>query len=232
MSNSVLSAVFERSATKNGARLLLLALADRADDAGRCYPGIEDLMRRTGLKKTAVWNATSEAVAAGELTVEKYKGPKHTHRYTIHIPNRSENEPFRIRTSTVQNPNANRSECEHEPKENPKRTHSKRERFDPLTVSLPFSSAEFSASWKTWVQHRKEKRQPLTPTATRQQLAKLEALGESRAIAAIEHSVASSYQGIYEPKIAQAEKPRYSPIGEPLNEAARRIVAAKPKFQL
>lgn len=227
MSNAVLSAVFEGSITKNGARLVLLALADRADDFGKCYPGIDDLMHRTGLKKTAVWNATNEAIAAGELTVEKYKGPKHTHLYTIHIPNRLQSEPFGIRTSTVRNPNTDRSECEHEPKENPKRTQSNGKRFDPLTVDLPFSSKAFSEAWETWVQHRNEIRHPLTPTATRQQLASLEGLGESRSISAIKHSVCGGYKGIFEPKSFAEEKPKYDAIGNPLNDAARRSKVAE-----
>jgi hypothetical protein len=114
----------------------------------------------------------------------------------------------------------------HITQKNPK--GAKRERFDAGSVSLPFSSTQFSESWKSWIQHRKEKRQSLTPTATRQQLAKLGDMGEARAIAAISHSVASGYTGIFEPK-SQAEKPKYSPDGRPLNTAARLATSAKRK---
>jgi hypothetical protein len=65
MSNAALTAVFEHSRTRNGPRLLLLALADRANDTGRCWPGIEDLMRRTGLSKTGVYTATKQAKKLG-----------------------------------------------------------------------------------------------------------------------------------------------------------------------
>lgn len=64
---------------------------------------------------------------------------------------------------------------------------------------LPFSSTQFVEAWEMWEQHRKEKRAKVTPTSRKQQLAKLEALGESKAIAAIRHSVANGYQGIFEP---------------------------------
>ena len=115
MSNVHLTAVFDHSRSKNATRLVLLALADRADDGGKCYPGIKDLKLRTGLSKSAVWDATTEAVNIGELSVEKYKGPHHTHLYTVHIPNRSESEPFTLQTVTVRNPDINRSESEPKP---------------------------------------------------------------------------------------------------------------------
>jgi hypothetical protein len=97
---------------------------------------------------------------------------------------------------------------------NPKRV--KRERFDAGSVDLPFSSERFGEAWRAWVQHRKEKRQPLTPTATAQQLARLREIGEMRAIAAILHSVEGGYQGIFEARGSLVEKPRFSVIGEPL----------------
>lgn len=39
----------------------------------------------------------------------------------------------------------------------------------------------------------------LTPLAVKKQFKKLAAIGEARSIAAIEHSIANGYQGIYEP---------------------------------
>jgi len=56
----------------------------------------------------------------------------------------------------------------------------------------------FRAAWAQWQQHRREKRQPLTPTAVKQQLKKLEGWGHDRAVAAIAHSVAQGYTGLFE----------------------------------
>lgn len=67
------------------------------------------------------------------------------------------------------------------------------------TLTLPFDSPEFAAAWANWRQHRTEIRKPLKPTATKAQLAKLAAMGEPRAIAAINHSLANQYTGIFEP---------------------------------
>ena len=53
--------------------------------------------------------------------------------------------------------------------------------------------------WNNWEQHRIEIKKKLTPTTKRQQLAKLAEMGEARAIAALKHSLAGGWQGIFEP---------------------------------
>ena len=80
----------------------------------------------------------------------------------------------------------------------------KRTPFDANAVELPecLKTDAFSEAWTLWQQHRKEKKNPLTPTATKQQLKKLEEMGEARAVAAIGHSIAGGYTGIFEPKDA------------------------------
>jgi hypothetical protein len=67
-------------------------------------------------------------------------------------------------------------------------------------VELPFQTPAFVAAWNEWCQHRREKRQALTPTAVRQQFGEMTGWGEERAIRAIRHSIAKTYQGIYEAK--------------------------------
>lgn len=75
---------------------------------------------------------------------------------------------------------------------------------DVAPEALPFLSAEFETAWANWGKHRTEIRKPLKPTATRAQLAKLAAMGEPRAIAAINHSLANQWTGIFEPDAARA----------------------------
>lgn len=117
MSNKHLTLVRERSRARNSARLLLFALADRANEKGESWPSVETLMRDTRLSRGGVFHATKEAERLGELRVEPYKGQHHTHRYTIQILNRSDFEPFKMDTPTLQNLNINPSESEPKPKE-------------------------------------------------------------------------------------------------------------------
>lgn len=65
--------------------------------------------------------------------------------------------------------------------------------------ALPFSSPEFAEAWANWGKHRTEIRKPLKPTMRRAQLRELSAMGEVRAIAAINHTIAKGWQGIREP---------------------------------
>lgn len=67
--------------------------------------------------------------------------------------------------------------------------------FLPESLQVP----EFEEAWREWAQHRKERRKPLTPTSARLQLRALADMGPARAVAAIRHSIANGYQGIFEP---------------------------------
>lgn len=103
----------------------------------------------------------------------------------------------------------------------------------------PFASEAFKTAWEEWVQHRHEKGVKLTPLAVKKQWKKLAAMGEARAIAAIEHSIANSYQGIFEPRTnGKVATSRVLPNGD---ETKRRLAemreyeakaAAETKAQL
>lgn len=61
-------------------------------------------------------------------------------------------------------------------------------------------SAEMFSSLKTWEQYRVERKLKLTPTGRAALVKKLIGMGDERAIAAIEHSIANGWQGIFEEK--------------------------------
>lgn len=67
MSVETLTRVFNQSAAKQGSRLVLLALADRANEHDTAYPGIKDIMRRTNLSERSVYSANADCMALGEL---------------------------------------------------------------------------------------------------------------------------------------------------------------------
>ena len=72
----------------------------------------------------------------------------------------------------------------------------------PKTVEIPseLSGDDFNEAWSKWKTHRKEKKSPLTPTSTAQQLKTLATMGKARAIEAILHSIGNGYTGIFPPK--------------------------------
>lgn len=83
MSLKVTNWVWKRSESRNGARLVLLALADRADDGGFAWPSIEDICERAKLSERAVQKGIAKLVEIGELEVESGGGRRVRNRYRI-----------------------------------------------------------------------------------------------------------------------------------------------------
>lgn len=80
-----------------------------------------------------------------------------------------------------------------------KRREENIQKEDHAPEALPFDSVAFTEAWKHWEQHRREIRKPLKPTMREAQLRELEAMGEARAIAALQFTIAKGWQGIREP---------------------------------
>lgn len=76
MSNAALNAVWNRSRSEGTARLVLLSIADRADDKGRAFCGAKDLCQRTNAGRRTVFDALRELRELGELNVLADKGPR------------------------------------------------------------------------------------------------------------------------------------------------------------
>ena len=83
MSNGVLTAVFEGSRSKGVARLVLLAIADRADDEGRAWCGTADIAKRAGISRNHVVRHTKLLNELGELEVGFREGKKNTNQYLV-----------------------------------------------------------------------------------------------------------------------------------------------------
>lgn len=73
---------------------------------------------------------------------------------------------------------------------------------EKTVIPLLLSTEEFRTAWTAWLKHCREKKKALKPGSQAEKMAlkKLEEWGDKRAISAIYHSIASNYQGIFEPK--------------------------------
>ena len=69
-----------------------------------------------------------------------------------------------------------------------------------VEIPVELQTPEFRDAWMDWNQHRKEIRKKQTPLSVKGQIANCLELGSSRAVAAIRHSIANGWQGIFEPK--------------------------------
>lgn len=82
MSIKVMSSIFE-SDLPPGKRLVMLALADHANDEGVCYPSISRLCLRTGMKERTVQTHIRELEADGYLSRDMNKGRSGSNLYHL-----------------------------------------------------------------------------------------------------------------------------------------------------
>jgi len=85
MSNAALTAVFAHSKSEGLARLVMLSIADRADNQGRAYCGASDLARRTNADRRNVFRALKSLreMKPAEIEVLPRKGIGGCNAYRI-----------------------------------------------------------------------------------------------------------------------------------------------------
>lgn len=93
----------------------------------------------------------------------------------------------------------------------------------PLPSELN-SSLTFQVAFDSWLRHKSERKQPYKPQGLAQLLKKLAKWGPDRAIAAIEHSLAANYSGIFEPSLPNGNAKQHS-----LEPVRRAIPLFKPE---
>lgn len=84
MSVRLMSAIFDGDLPPTD-RLVMLALADHANDDGFCYPSVGRLTKRTGLGERTVQKAIQRLAELGALEVRKNGGPKGVNIYIITV---------------------------------------------------------------------------------------------------------------------------------------------------
>jgi Helix-turn-helix domain len=85
MSIKVMSRVWEGSRQSGGALLVLLAIADFADDDGLAFPSIGTLARKARLSERQVQRVLAELAAAGELVVRPGAGRQGAHLFRVTV---------------------------------------------------------------------------------------------------------------------------------------------------
>lgn len=80
-----MNAVWQHARQRGNALLVLLAIADNANDAGMAYPSVATLARKARVSERTVQYVLERLVADGALRVERGGGRGHTHRYWVTV---------------------------------------------------------------------------------------------------------------------------------------------------
>lgn len=164
MSVRMISRVWDYSAQKGNDLLMLLAIADFADDDGNAYPAVSTLATKCRMKPRNANLILAAIKASGELEVRQNEGPNGTNRYRIILPGSPLQVSTGVQKSTVcrnmsitpvetypkplqvstDKPSVNRQEPERGAARSPKGSRL------PLDWSLPDEYREWSATKLGW----------------------------------------------------------------------------------
>lgn len=211
MSIRLMTAVWELdlSATE---KLVMLALADWANDDGHCWPSMKQLSGKTGMTDRGIRKVMGELVAAGHL--ERDERPGKGVVYTV-TPKKNTSETPEPRSAPPRNhvppePRSPRNETTETPEPRSANTSvtintsqktsssSRGTRAKPRNkITIPdWVPAD---AWAGFVEMRKRIRKPLTPRATELIISKLQALAEDGHPPGdvLDQSTTLSWQGIF-----------------------------------
>jgi Helix-turn-helix domain len=236
------AAVREHSVTQGAAKHVLLTLATYADDNGECYPSHATLASNTGLSLRTIERVMKEIPADELQVVQKGKaaGRPTVYRITVNprqadgcqVPNSRQNDnsqdnnsrhgdgstPVNLSLNSRHGDGLTTNELPIEVPKARKPAPSVSSDAGSREVMIPpgLDTSEFRKSWAEWLEYRKQSKKPLKPLSQQKQLNELNSLGPDRAIAAINHSIARSYQGVFEPRGQNGHK---SKLRTPLDES-------------
>lgn len=210
MSVKVMSAVWEREDLDASERLVMLSLADHADDDGVCYPSISRLCKRTSMSDRGVQKVLVRLQERGFLRVEIGAGRSGSNRYfvTATPEHGSPPEPRSPRTTFTTPPNRVRETPE---PRSPKPSRTIKEPSDNTRAALCAVLSEETAD--AFIAHRKAKKAKLTEHAATLIAKKLQCHPNPDAV--VEQSIMNGWTGVFPDRATPVApfKPDFSKFG-------------------
>jgi len=266
MSVAATNYVWTQSSAEGADRLVLLALADFADESGNCFGSWGKLEEKTRLARATVARCLRRLQDRGELImVEKghrklagdgaeasiWKIPGVSAEMGLRMRPVSERDPSSVRmrpkwcqneTPTIRN-NKERNKGADAPAPAisspshpsfsevaaPKPKRAPAPKFDPSSLPLPHGPG-FAAVWVDLIEHKRQKRSPLTEIGARRLLKQLAEFNERDAVEKMERAIVNNYSGVVFPdelqKLRQQRQPIPLPVqGQPKQTALERSLA-------
>lgn len=196
-------------------KLVLLALADNANDAGECYPSLTSVAMRCEVSKRTAIRAIQSLVEAGHVSIRKQAGRNSSYR--VHptgdnvSPVTESHQCQEVTGDNVTPTGDNVSPLPPPYKPPPSENRHKpsiRARARVPGVDEPPPSNLNVEAWHRWEQYRREIRRPIKPASKLAAQRKLAGFGADQA-AVVEQSIADGYQGLF-----PLRKPRGKAVSE------------------
>jgi hypothetical protein len=218
MSIKIMTAVWDREDLSSTQKLVLLALADWANDDGLCWPSINRLAIKASLTSRAVQKTIRSLEDAGFIRREEVLGKGN--RYWISAP-LNDVHPCPTFTPPLND------------------VHPTPERRSPNTsITHQLTTNDIIGipdwlpmdAWNGWVEMRKKRKRPLTDRATARAINKLDAIrSKGHDIEdLLDRSTINGWLDIYEPKgMTNAGSSQHA--AEPTNPMVRAVLASQAK---
>jgi hypothetical protein len=218
MSIKIMTAVWDRKDLSSTQKLVLLSLADWANDEGLCWPSIDRLAIKTSMAGRSVQRIIRDLESMGFVRRDEVLGKGN--RYWISIP-LTECHPCHSVTPPL-------TECHPTPdtvSPNTSITHQ-------LTTNDIIGIPDWMPmdAWNGWVEMRKKRKRPLTDRATTRAINKLDAIrAKGHDIEdLLDRSTINGWLDIYEPK-GNTNAGNSQHAAEPTNPMVRAVLASQAK---
>lgn len=219
---------------QSGERLLvMLAMADCADDEGVCWPSQAYLAERARITERGAQKIIDSLIQGGEIEMvspgggrgrsARYRMPRYVKKGEPHSPNESSkgergsgNRGQERANAEAERANAETIKGEQAVPPNRKRTVKEPSPAQCVEIPESLKTPEFIEAWTDWVRFRRKKRCPLSEESVTRQLKMLSAFSPEVAIKVLDHSITNDYQGLFPDRIrnvvSQDRKPSLSPL--------------------
>ena len=204
MSIKTMSRVWEHSQQSGTKLLLLLAIADHANDEGVAWPGMTSLSRKIRASLTYTKELIKELLTSGDLELVKSGGGHNSNTYRVvvgEVPGRH-TSPEAYPTGTAGLPAVGRHTSLQGGGMPPPNHHRNiiKPSYACKDIPEPLRTPEFEEAWKGWMAYRAEIKKKITPSTQERQLKRLAKHPPPVAIAMIEQSIEKGWQGLFELK--------------------------------
>ena len=210
--------VLRRTDLPASAKLIYARLKLYTGNNGTAYPFVTTLADECGITRRQIMRSVAKLEEVGLVTVQRTFGTGNRYHLTsaqnvtsVENVTSDKNSTTPVTketlppvTKTTPPPVTKRA---HRKEVLKRGIEKKSEKINVVVVPDSLSVPSFLEAWEKFQQHRREIRKPLTPTAAGSLLKKLAGWGADRAVAAIEHSVANGWTGIFEPSTTGPSRP-------------------------